>query len=126
MRAPLTAIALALLACSPRERELRGLYAEGFEMRDFTPCQEPRTDWWIEDAALSRRYRAVAHRDYEPVFVRLRGMPSAAAPHRHLTDSTPRFEVHEIRELRARRSGECVTLLDSLPGVGEASGRVAP
>ena len=86
----------------------------GFELSMFTPCQEPRTGWWVEDSSLSARYHAVADSDYQPVFVRLRGAPSRSAPHRHLTDSTPRLNVHEILEIRPRAAAECVTLLDSL------------
>ena len=54
---------LAVLVVSGRGstgQEPEGLYAEGVAMSMFTPCQEPRTRWGVEDASLGARNHAVA------------------------------------------------------------------
>ena len=102
-----------LLGCA-ETRDVEGLYAEGFELMAFTPCTQPRPLWWTDDSDLSRQYHGVAARGYEPVFVRLKGVLSDSGAYGHMGGATYSFDVTEIKEIRQRRPGECVTLLDSL------------
>ena len=99
-----------------RPTEVQGLYVSQDGLGAFFPCDDPKMRMVVNDPALDARYRSLAS-VHEPLFVRLRGIKghsgSPKGGGQHL------FEVQEIREVRARTSGEC-------PGVAQSIAPLLP
>ena len=94
----------AVLAACRGPVEVRGLYANDHGPGNFLSCDHPQTMVLISDSVLAARYRLIAARRSEPLFVRLRGVPVDSGS---IYGGKHYFLVQRILELRPRRGGEC-------------------
>jgi len=90
-----------------------GHFAWGFETNDFQPCLELGEHWGITagdrtavDSLLST-YRSIADKDYEKVFVRLKGDPSKKGEYGHMGTNVREFKLEEIIEIRKTEPADC-------------------
>jgi|SRR5690348_4270360 hypothetical protein len=107
----LVVISGVLVACQ-RTVEVRGLYENDHGPGNFLSCDQPKTIVLINDSALTAQYRLTATRPYQPLFVRLRGVPVDSGS---IYGGKHYFLVRRILELRPRRGGECPGGSPTLP-----------
>jgi hypothetical protein len=89
--------------------EVTGTYEGGFESSFFVPCGTAET-WWVEaDPAFQQQYAALVTRDYEPVFIRMRGDRSALGTYGHQGLAVREFVVKEVLEMRLAISTDCIS-----------------
>lgn len=93
-------------ATEPAALRYEGHYSWGFEVNGFQPCGSSES-WWVTEGDLHARYRQVAGRDYEPVYVVLRGEAGPPGKFGHLGAYARELAVREVVEMRAARDGDC-------------------
>jgi hypothetical protein len=101
-----------VVAACQRPVEVRGLYVNDHGPGNFLPCDQPKTIVLVQDSALVARYRVTATQPYQPVFVRLRGVPVDSGS---IYGGQHYFLVQRILEVRPRQSGECPGASPALP-----------
>jgi hypothetical protein len=107
---------LSVLTGCHRPTEVHGLYISQDSLGAFFPCDDPKMRVVVKDAALDARYRSLAS-VHEPLFVRLRGIKGHSGSPKG--GGQYLFEVQQILEVRARASGEC-------PGVAQSIAPLLP
>src|SRR5262249_19622228 len=92
------------------EREYRGHYRWGFEVREFRPCGSDER-WWVTGSydVLRRIHNSEgrASQRYPEIFVRWKGKPGAKGRHGHLGAYSREFIASELFEARQPRQGDC-------------------
>lgn len=88
----------ATLATDPAE-EIAGIYESGFEVDAFRPCNEDEAWWVAEGEELRRRYRETVTRDYQPVYVVVRGEVGPRGAFGHMGAYDRELRVREVVEL---------------------------
>ncbi len=86
-----------------------GSFSYGFETVSFKPCGLAE-QWWVTGDALqnlTQQYSQLTSKEYEPVYVRLRGKASELRTYGHLGAYAREFQVAQVLEARARRAGDC-------------------
>lgn len=90
-----------------------GHYAQGFEDSPFNPCGSDE-QWLItfepeEPVGVAFRERVAATlREANPMYVRLRGVPSAKGKYPGIFETYDRqFTLLEVLSVRAPRAGDC-------------------
>lgn len=94
-------------ATGPSADEFAGYFAEGFEVEAFYPCGLDE-EWWVTNpAALSAPYRQAGRKDYEKLFVVVRGTVGPAGKHGHMGAYEHELTVTEVVRVDAARQGDC-------------------
>lgn len=106
------ALALGLAGCAgvstgPGETELRGHYSWGFEVSSFQPCGAEESWWVAADAGLGQRYLEITTRQYDRVYVELRGEVGPEGKFGHLGAYPRELNVREVVEVRAAGANDC-------------------
>lgn len=96
------------------EHTYEGFYNAGFEVSAFIPCGSEEA-WWITfhgnssaGQEFSDRYAQLIDEEYEPIYVRLRGVRSDKGAYGHLGGYAREFELLEVIEMRHRREDDCM------------------
>lgn len=129
MRKAMLTLVLALAGCATltdatASREYTGLYASGFEVEGFVPCGTEES-WWVAGGEeLRERYREVATRPYEAVYVVVRGEVGPEGRYGHLGAYPREIEVSDLVEIRPARPGECEEFLPARIAVHQRWGAI--
>jgi hypothetical protein len=110
---PVTFIVIASVctACQ-RPVDVGGLYVNDHGPGNFLPCDRPKAIVLVNDSTLRARYHLTATQPYQPVFVRLRGIPVDSGS---IYYSQHYFLVQRVLEVRPRKEGECANAAPVLP-----------
>jgi len=103
---------LALGACvsgiTGSEQEiLAGHYSQGFEVDAFRPCGSEEKWWVTEGEELREKYRALAPKQYEEVYVELRGQAGPRGEFGHLGSYNREMVAGEVIEIRPAADTDC-------------------
>ena len=106
------AAALALGGCASSLTgaggdRLSGHYSEGFEVDAFRPCGSEATWWVTEGDGLRRRYRALASKPYEEVYVELTGRAGPVGTFGHMGAYERELQVEEVLTIRPATDRDC-------------------
>lgn len=111
--APLRRLALLTLvlpaaACASMiggdSEEYQGIYERGFEADAFHPCGTGEA-WWVTGGEdLHARYAEVTERDYQPVYVVVRGELSEPGSWGHLGGYDRQIDVEELIAMDPQRT----------------------
>ena len=66
------------------EEQFAGYYSQGFEVDAFRPCGSEERWWVTEGTELRSRYAALAPKQYEEVYVEIRGHAGPSGRYGHL------------------------------------------
>ena len=91
----------------PDDGRYMGFYAQGFEVDGFRPCGSDESWWVTEGAELRTRYRELTTRQYEEVYVELRGQVGPRGRYGHLGAYTRELSVDEVITIRPIHPGDC-------------------
>lgn len=111
-RAVLPLLSLALAgACAftgpGASTEYAGVYSQGFEVDSFQPCGSPEQWWVTRGEELRERYRQVATRPYEEVYVVVRGRVGPPGHYGHMGAYARELSVDEVVQVRPAPRGRC-------------------
>ncbi len=112
MRVRSLVVMLGFCVACQRPVDVRGVYVSHNQTGIFFPCDEPTMLVRVSDSVLASKYRLHATKPHEPLFVRLRGVPSDSGS---IYYSSHHFLVEQILEIRPRRGGECPTVATAIP-----------
>lgn len=112
-RFELAVIAGLLAGCHPTI-DVRGIYVGDDGEGTFFPCDDPTTIVRVPDSTLAGTYRQMVSQPHQPVYVHLRGVSGHAGS---IYGGPKYFLVHQIVEIRARRSEECPKVAHSVSPV---------
>ena len=101
-----------IVAACQRPVEVRGLYVNDHGPGNFLSCEQPKTIVLVSDSELVARYHATATQPYQPVFVRLRGVPVDSGS---IYGGQHYFLVQRVLEVRQRQDRECAGASPAFP-----------
>ena len=86
-----------------------GYVVLGFESHEFVPCNGYE-EWWLTDDSVTllfENYRALTSRDYQPIFVKVRGEASSKGSYGHGGGSDRLFSIVEVLEASTEKKKDC-------------------
>ena len=79
-----------------QEETLAGHYSQGFEVDAFRPCGSDEKWWVTEGTELRSRYAALSPKQYEEVYVEIRGHAGPVGKYGHLGAYARELAVGEV------------------------------
>jgi hypothetical protein len=78
------------------DEQFAGYYSQGFELDAFRPCGSEEKWWVTEGTELRTRYAALSPKQYEEVYVEIRGHAGPTGSYGHLGAYTRELEAGEV------------------------------
>ena len=113
MKWPIKFVPLVLLAACVSdppglaEEQFAGYYSQGFEVDAFRPCGSDEKWWVTEGTELRSRYAALSPKQYEEVYVELRGQAGPRGEFGHLGSYNREMVAGEVIEIRPAADTDC-------------------
>ena len=105
--APLVLGACVSAVTGSEDEVLAGHYSQGFEVDAFRPCGSEESWWVTQGAELRSRYQALSPRQYQEVYVELRGDAGPRGQYGHLGAYTRELAAREVIEIRPAAEADC-------------------
>ena len=107
MVAPLAVGACVSAISGPAEERLAGHYSQGFEVESSRPCGTEER-WWVTEGEEQReRYRALSPKEYEEVYVELRGRTGPRGEYGHMGAYARELAAGEVLLMRGADDDDC-------------------
>ena len=113
MKWPIKFVPLVLLAACVSdptglaEEQFAGYYSHGFEVDAFRPCGSDEKWWVTEGTELRSRYAALSPKQYEEVYVEIRGHAGPVGKYGHLGAYARELAVGEVIAIRPAVEPKC-------------------
>ena len=105
--APLVLGGCASAITGSEDEVLAGHYSQGFEVDAFRPCGSEESWWVTEGTELRARYQALSPKQYQEVYVEVRGHAGPRGRYGHLGAYTRELAAGEVIEIRPATETDC-------------------
>jgi hypothetical protein len=89
------------------DEQFAGHYSQGFEVDAFRPCGSEERWWVTEGTELRSRYAALSPKQYEEVYVEIRGHAGPSGRYGHLGAYTRELAVGEVITMAPAAERNC-------------------